>query len=46
MLEVEVLIKLSGTCITKAKLRVSAAMLGGSIYILVHGLQQTGRHLL
>jgi hypothetical protein len=46
MLEVEVLIKLSGSCVTKAKLRVSAALLGGSIYILLHGLQQNAKHLL
>jgi hypothetical protein len=46
MLEVEVLIRLSGSCITKAKLRVSAALLGGSIYILLHGLPLTTNHLL
>jgi hypothetical protein len=45
MLEVEILIKLSGTCVTKARLRVGAAVLGGTAYILLHGLQQSAKHL-
>jgi hypothetical protein len=46
MLELEVLIKLSGTCITKTKIRVNPAVLGGTVYILLHGLQQSAKHLL
>jgi hypothetical protein len=46
VLEIEILLKLSGTCITKTKIRVSPAVLGGTVYILLHGLQQTAKHLL
>jgi hypothetical protein len=46
MLEVDVVIRVSGTCITKARLRVSAAILAGSFYILLHGLSLTTNHLL
>lgn len=46
MLEIDILIRFSGTCVTKAKLRVTAAILAGSFYVLLHGLPLTTKHML
>jgi hypothetical protein len=45
MLEVEFLVRFSGACVTKAKLRVSAAVLGACFYVLLHGLTPIAKHL-
>ena len=45
MLELKFLVRFSGACVTRAKLRVSTAVLGGCFYILLHSLQMIAAHL-
>ena len=44
MLELELFVRISGTCVTKAKLKVGPAIVGGCAYILLHGLPQIAAH--